>query len=232
MKALILAGGKGTRLRPYTTVLPKPLMPVGDFPILEIILRQLKGAGVTEVVLAVGYMSQLFQAFFQDGERLGIKLTYAFEDKALGTAGPIANVIESLGEDFIVMNGDLLTTLDFAALFEWHRAEGGADARVVRDHRFAAVHERQDPFGEIADRDALALPEIDDLADRGGDLARAHKSPDRVLDVGQVADRIKRAEANLGLLERLADNGRNHGARRLSGPESVEGPHRADRGRE
>jgi len=126
VKALILAGGKGTRLRPYTTVLPKPLMPVGDFPILEIILRQLKGAGVTEVVLAVGYMSQLFQAFFQDGERLGIKLTYAFEDKALGTAGPIANVIESLGEDFIVMNGDLLTTLDFAALFEWHRAEGGA----------------------------------------------------------------------------------------------------------
>ena len=88
MQALILAGGRGTRLRPYTTVIPKPLMPVGDLPILEIILRQLRNARVTEVILAVGYMGQMFQAFFGDGARLGLKITYSFEEQALGTAGP------------------------------------------------------------------------------------------------------------------------------------------------
>lgn len=120
MKALILAGGKGTRLKPFTLVLPKPLMPVGDYPILEIILRQLKGAGVDEVILAVGHMAQLFEAFFQDGRRIGINISYSFEDQPLGTAGPIAAVIDRLGDDFIVMNGDLLTTLDYARMFAYH----------------------------------------------------------------------------------------------------------------
>jgi NDP-sugar pyrophosphorylase family protein len=126
MKALILAGGKGTRLRPYTTVIPKPLMPVGDFPILEIILRQLKRGGVTEVILAVGYMSQLFQAFFEDGKRLGLGISYSLEEKPLGTAGPIGLVLEQLGDDFIVMNGDLLTTLDYGKLFEHHKSRKAA----------------------------------------------------------------------------------------------------------
>src|SRR5262249_10110868 len=113
MQAVILAGGKGARLRPYTTVLPKPLMPVGDYPILEIILRQLKRARATRVVLAVGYMSHLFQAFFQDGERYGLPITYSFEPEALGTAGPLAALLDDADEDFLVMNGDLLTTLRF-----------------------------------------------------------------------------------------------------------------------
>jgi NDP-mannose synthase len=126
MKALILAGGKGTRLRPYTTVIPKPLMPVGDFPILEIILRQLKRAGVSEVILAVGYMSQLFQAFFEDGKRLGLGISYSLEEKPLGTAGPIGLVLDQLGGDFIVMNGDLLTTLDYKSLFEHHKQRSAA----------------------------------------------------------------------------------------------------------
>jgi NDP-mannose synthase len=126
MKALILAGGKGTRLRPYTTVIPKPLMPVGDFPILEIILRQLKRAGVSDVILAVGYMSQLFQAFFEDGKRLGLGISYSLEEKPLGTAGPIGLVLDQLGGDFIVMNGDLLTTLDYKNLFEHHKQRSAA----------------------------------------------------------------------------------------------------------
>ncbi len=125
-QALILAGGKGTRLRPYTTVLPKPLMPVGDYPILEIILRQLKRAGVSEVILAVGYMSQLFEAFFQNGARYGMKIDYSFEEYPLGTAGPIALVIERLDNDFIVMNGDLLTTLNYRNLFAFHRKMNAA----------------------------------------------------------------------------------------------------------
>lgn len=126
MQALVLAGGKGTRLYPYTTVLPKPLMPVGDYPILEILLRQLKSAGVTEVILAVGYLSQLLQAFFQNGERLGLKISYSFEDKPLGTAGPIALAIDQLEQDFLVLNGDLLTTLRFGNLINYHKEKQAA----------------------------------------------------------------------------------------------------------
>jgi NDP-sugar pyrophosphorylase family protein len=123
MQALILAGGRGTRLQPYTTVLPKPLMPVGDYPILEIILRQLKYFGFKEVILAVGYQSHLFQAFFQDGERFGLQIKYSFETEALGTAGPLALVLDQLQQDFLVMNGDLLTTLK-------HHKNGGAAATI------------------------------------------------------------------------------------------------------
>jgi NDP-mannose synthase len=120
MKAVILAGGKGTRLRPYTTVIPKPLLPVGDYPILEIILLQLKSYGVDEVILAVGYMAQLFQAFFQNGERSGMKISYSLESEPMGTAGPLSLLIDRMEENFLVMNGDLLTTLNYLSLFEYH----------------------------------------------------------------------------------------------------------------
>jgi NDP-mannose synthase len=126
MQALILAGGRGTRLQPYTTVLPKPLMPVGNTPILEIILRQLAHAGVTDAILAVGYLSHLFQAFFQDGSRFGLRLQYSLEEEPLGTAGPIALVMDRLAPDFLVMNGDLLTTLSYRAMFEHHRKHASA----------------------------------------------------------------------------------------------------------
>jgi NDP-sugar pyrophosphorylase family protein len=121
MQALILAGGKGTRLKPYTAVIPKPLMPVGDMPILEIVLRQLKRAGFDRVILAVGYMGQLFQAFFQDGARLGLTIDYSFEQKPLGTAGPIALSLEKLDDDVLIMNGDVLTTLHYRKLFDFHK---------------------------------------------------------------------------------------------------------------
>ncbi len=126
MQALILAGGKGARLRPYTTVLPKPLMPIGDMPILEIILRQLKSSGVASVILAVGYMHHLFESFFQNGERYDLSISYSFEDKPLGTAGPIALAMDRLEDDFLVMNGDLLTTLDYSKLFHEHIATESA----------------------------------------------------------------------------------------------------------
>jgi NDP-mannose synthase len=120
MQALILAGGKGTRLRPYTTVLPKPLMPVGDMPILEIVMRQLKNYGVDSVILAVGYMHHLFESFFGDGSRYGVSISYSFENKPLGTAGPIGLAMNQLEDDFLVMNGDLLTTLNYRELFAAH----------------------------------------------------------------------------------------------------------------
>jgi len=120
MQALILAGGKGARLQPYTNVLPKPLMPLGEHPILDIILRQLKHAGVTDVILAVGYLGHLLQAFFGDGSKYGLKITYSIENAPLGTAGPIGLVLDRLDDDFLVMNGDLLTTLNYRHFFDFH----------------------------------------------------------------------------------------------------------------
>ena len=123
MKAIILAGGKGSRLAPYTKILPKPLMPIGDMPILEVLLRQLKASGINEVILTVGYLSQIMYAFFQDGERLGMQISYSLEDKPLGTAGPLS-LIPELNETFLVANGDVLTTLDFKELIQEHRRSG------------------------------------------------------------------------------------------------------------
>ncbi|MDD5297430.1 MAG: sugar phosphate nucleotidyltransferase [Rhodocyclaceae bacterium] len=123
MRAVILAGGKGTRLAPYTAVLPKPLMPIGDMPILEVVLRQLKVAGITRVTMAVGYLAELMRAFFGDGGRFGLCIDYSMEEEPLGTVGPLT-LIDGLDEPFLVMNGDTLTTLDYRLLIEHHRASG------------------------------------------------------------------------------------------------------------
>lgn len=120
MKAVILAGGKGTRLRPYTTILPKPLMPIGDMPILEILLRQMKRAGVRDAVLTVGHLSEFLRMFFQDGQRLGMNVSYSYEEAPLGTAGPLA-LVGGLTDTFMVANGDVLTTLPIAELIAFHR---------------------------------------------------------------------------------------------------------------
>lgn len=134
MQAFILAGGEGKRLRPYTTVLPKPLMPVGNYPILEIILRQLKAVGVTEIILAVSRAHQIFRAFFQNGDGIGLKISYSYEESALGTAGPIALALDSLDNDFLVMNGDILTTLNYQSLISFHTSKNAA-ATIGVSHR-------------------------------------------------------------------------------------------------
>ena len=133
MKAVVLAGGKGARLSPYTKVLPKPLMPIGDMPILEVILRQMKLANIKEVVLTVGHLSELLRAFFQDGSRLGLDITYVYEDSPLGTAGPIA-FVPDLNESFLVTNGDVLSTLSLSDLIQFHK-EQNAIATIATHHR-------------------------------------------------------------------------------------------------
>lgn len=124
MKAVLLAGGKGARLAPYTKILPKPLMPIGDMPILEILLRQLKRSGVDEAILSVGHLAELLWVFFQNGERCGLKINYSFEDTPLGTSGPLSLIADDLDDTFFVSNGDVLTTLDFTSLVNSHRQSG------------------------------------------------------------------------------------------------------------
>ncbi len=137
MKAVVLAGGKGTRLAPYTQILPKPLMPIGDMPILEVMLLQMKAAGVDQVVLAVGHLSELLCAFFKDGSQLGLKISYSYEQCPLGTAGPIVRV-EGLDETFLVTNGDVLTTLNLRDLLKFHQ-EHKAIATIAAHHRQTKV---------------------------------------------------------------------------------------------
>jgi NDP-sugar pyrophosphorylase family protein len=124
MKAVVLAGGKGTRLAPYTTILPKPLMPIGEMPILEVLLRQMKRAGVNHVVLTVGHLASLLRAYFSDGAQWDLDITYSSEQKPLGTAGPIS-LVQGLDKTFLVTNGDVLTTLNLKKLVAFHKQKGG-----------------------------------------------------------------------------------------------------------
>ncbi len=138
MKAVILAGGKGTRLKPYTTVFPKPLMPIGDQPILEVVILQLKSYGFDEVIMAVGHLAELIVTFFNDGSKYGIKIKYTREDKPLGTVGPLALVKDVLNETFLMMNGDVLTTLDYSDLVDYHK-RNGAIATIALKKRVVKI---------------------------------------------------------------------------------------------
>lgn len=121
-RAVILAGGMGTRLRPYTVVLPKPLMPVGDYPILEVVIRQLAKHRFDHITIAVNHQAQLIRAFFGDGAKWKVRIDYSLENQPLGTMGPL-RLISDLPPHFLVMNGDVLTDLDFAAFHDEHVAE-------------------------------------------------------------------------------------------------------------
>ena len=118
-RAVILAGGMGTRLRPYTVVLPKPLMPIGDFPILEVVIRQLVHYGYDHITLAVNHQAALIRAFFGDGSDWNVRIDYSQENEPLGTIGPL-RLINELPENFLVMNGDVLTDLNFSQFYDDH----------------------------------------------------------------------------------------------------------------
>ena len=132
MRAIILAGGMGTRLRPYTVVLPKPLMPVGEYPILEVVIRQLVHHGFSHITMAVNHQAELIRAFFGDGSKWGVRIDYSLEEVALGTMGPL-RLVPDLPEHFLVMNGDVLTDLDFGAFHDAH----------VRNDRLFTISSRE-----------------------------------------------------------------------------------------
>jgi NDP-mannose synthase len=185
MKAVILAGGKGSRLAPYTTVLPKPLMPIVDMPILEIVLKQLKSCGFTEIVIAVGHLAALIKAYFGDGSGLGLRVDYILEAAPLGTAGPLGN-IKDLRESFLVMNGDILTDLDYGELVAHHKT-GGSIMTIATHKRTVKID-----FGvlETVDgnvREYIEKPTLDYLVSMGvyvmEPAVRDHIKPGEYLDV-------------------------------------------------
>jgi NDP-sugar pyrophosphorylase family protein len=118
-RAVILAGGKGTRLRPYTVVLPKPLMPIGEYPILELVIRQLVNHGFNHITIAVNHQSDIIKAFFGDGSKWKVKIDYSLEDRPLGTMAPL-KLIKDLPSNFLVMNGDILTDIDYSSFYSKH----------------------------------------------------------------------------------------------------------------
>lgn len=134
MKTVILAGGKGSRLKPYTTVLPKPLMPIGEKPILEIIISQLKTCGLKDIIVSIGHLGEMITNYFGDGKKFGVAIKYLTEDKPLGTTGGLGMLKDELKDTFIVINGDTLTTLNYSALLDYHR-ENKAEATITLKKR-------------------------------------------------------------------------------------------------
>jgi NDP-sugar pyrophosphorylase family protein len=154
MRAVILAGGRGTRLYPYTVVFPKPLVPIGDKPIIEIMLQQLKGAGIEDITISVGHLAELLMAFLGDGQKFGVRIEYVREDEPLGTVGPL-RLVKDLPEHFLLMNGDVLTDLDYGQLFRFHVA-GDAAVSIATYRRNVAID-----LGVLVAKDGLLTEYIE-----------------------------------------------------------------------
>jgi NDP-sugar pyrophosphorylase family protein len=137
IQAVLMAGGRGTRLYPYTAVLPKPLLPVGDKPVLELLLQHLHRHGIRSVVIAVNHLHHLIQNFFGDGSALDMRIEYAVEDTPLGTCGPVGNLLNRVAADFLLINGDLLTDIDLTQFMAQHRAAKSVAtvAGALRSHQ-------------------------------------------------------------------------------------------------
>lgn len=150
MKAVVLAGGRGTRLRPLTFSIPKPLLPIDEKPILEIILQNFKKFGITEVIISVGYQGELIKAFCADGAKFDLSITYVDEEKPLGTAGPLSLMRDcfSEGEKFVLMNGDIFTQLNFSKMIDYHKK---GEYCMTVGYR---TYEHKVPFGVLELEDA------------------------------------------------------------------------------
>jgi len=223
LKAVILAGGKGTRLHPYTTVLPKPLMPIGDVPVLEVVIRQLAKHGFKEIILAVGYLAELIEAYFRDGSKYGVKIRYSKEETPLGTAGALKQ-ISNLKDTFLVMNGDILTDLSYSKLVNFHREHGGVATIAVHkrqvkidfgvvgiDSEKKVVNYKEKPtldylvsmgiyvfepevLDYIKTGEKLDFPELVKRLMRNGEKVQAYPSDDYWLDIGRPEDHRKAIE--------------------------------------
>lgn len=195
MKALILAGGKGTRLAPYTTVFPKPMLPIGKKPILEIIIKQLAYYGFKEIILSVGYLAELIQAYFQNNNDLPkrVKLSYVREKHPLGTAGPIS-LIPTPTEPVLVMNGDVLTTLDYHKLIEFHKINEGIVTIAMHKRKVKIDYGVLSTNGEGKIMNYNEKPTLDYLVSMGiyvfDPKALKYIEPNKKLDIPDLVKRL------------------------------------------
>jgi NDP-sugar pyrophosphorylase family protein len=217
MQAIILAGGKGTRLKPYTMLFPKPLVPIGDYPILEIIVRQLVRAGFDRITISTGHLAELIQAYFGDGRRWNVPIEYVREETPLNTAGAL-KLVKNCEDDFLVMNGDILTTLDYGEFFAQHVKRGGLatiatksresliDFGVIEtdEHGFLARYKEKPVFSFavsmgiyalskaaqdlIGDGESLGMPDLLLRIKANGGPVYCNESDCYWLDIGRVDD--------------------------------------------
>jgi NDP-mannose synthase len=218
MKAIILAGGQGTRLAPYTTVFPKPLMPIDGMPILEVIIRQLAHFQIRDITLTVSRQSEaLLAAYFGDGHQYGVRIDYSREETPLGTAGPLS-ILPDLPETFLVMNGDILTSIDYRRLIRYHRQREGRVTIAMsrkevqlefgvmdfdRDHRLTRYAEKpvfsysvsmgiyvfeKEVLGRIPRGKYLDFPQLIQKLIRRGENVLCFPSSDFWLDIGRHED--------------------------------------------
>lgn len=197
MHAVILAGGKGSRLRPFTFAIPKPLVPIGDIPIIELLIRQLQAQGFTRATISVGHLASLIQSFCSDGNQWGIPIDYVYEDEPLGTVGSLG-LIEHFDDDrVLVVNGDTLTDMSFADAYRSHNV--GDAATICANSRSVHID-----FGvlEIDDDDTLTdyveKPRLDYLVSMGTniltvDAVRRHLTQGERLDMPDLIDRFRLA---------------------------------------
>lgn len=217
MQAVILAGGKGTRLRPLTLSFPKPLLPVGTHPILEIIIRQLARAEFTDIVISTGYLAELIENYFQDGAKWGVRIRYVREQSALNTAGSL-RLLEGLEPAFLVMNGDVLTSLDYGSLYRSHMNSGCGATITTIEHEskvdFGVVEStpsgllqgiREKPVFKYAvsmgvyvlnksviqlidPNEAIGMPDLLLRLKDNGEQVRCHPFDGHWLDIGRLSD--------------------------------------------
>jgi NDP-sugar pyrophosphorylase family protein len=229
MQAVILAGGKGTRLKPYTISFPKPLVPVGDYPVMEIVVRQLAKFGFKEIIVSTGHLAELIEAYFGNGARWGVDIRYVREDKPLNTAGAL-RLIKGLAPHFLVMNGDILSNMDYGALLKEHKASGAmatiATTRLQHTVDFGVLDVspqgflkgykekprydftvstgvyafRQEAIHHIEDGEALGMPDLYLRLMEDDHPVRCHDFKGYWLDIGRAEDYARAQEEYKGLI--------------------------------
>jgi NDP-sugar pyrophosphorylase family protein len=196
MMAVLLAGGLGMRLRPYTMNIPKPLLPLGDKPTMEIVLRQLAASGFDRVVISLGHLPELVEALLGDGTRYGLSIEYVVEDEPLGTAGSL-RLVDDLDDSFLLMNGDLLTTIDYGVVYV------DDDGRLERYDEKPTLHHLVSTGVYALSRDAVQhlpptrfdMPDLVRALVAAGEDVHCHVTDEYWQDIGRFDD-YQRASAD------------------------------------
>jgi NDP-sugar pyrophosphorylase family protein len=163
MKAIIMAGGQGTRLQPFTHTIPKPLLPVGRKPILQIIIEQFRNFGFTDIAITTGYKSDLIAAYFQDGKSFGVNIQYVVEEQQLGTAGGLGKLRDWIDSPTLLMNGDILTKTDFKKIYQFHLNQNGSLMTIGIKQQpfpipFGVAELKGDKIVQVTEKPVLTIP--------------------------------------------------------------------------